>query len=394
LRSNTGKMQIREVRDRADVDRFHAVPSLIYRSDPAWVPHLRQEVEAVFDPGGNPFHHHGRISRWILVDAAGGAVGRIAAFIDDRKGGRMDPPTGGCGFFECIDDEEAASMLFDAARRWLSDRGMRAMTGPVNFGENAMYWGLLVEGFHRPCHGMNHHPPYYLRLFRSYGFETRFEQISNRLDVSTPFPERFSRIAARALSRGDVDIRHLDAANPSPFAAALVEVYNDAWGEFPDFTPLTAEAVLRQFVAMRPVMDARMVLFAYVAGVPASFLVVVPDANEWMDGVRGNIDFRGKMVFLWNRFWKKPRRMRAVVMGTRRAYRNRGLESVLFIRLRDHVQALGHYQELELSWVGDFNSAMLSIHHATGATPCRKHLTLGMAFDRFQPSGGEMPEPS
>lgn len=74
--------------------------------------------------------------------------------------------------------------------------------------------------------------------------------------------------------------------------------------------------------------------------------------------------------------------MRAVVMGTRRAFRNKGLESALFIRLRDHVIARGHYRELELSWVGDFNDRMLSIHHATGARPCRKHLTLRLDFSQ------------
>jgi hypothetical protein len=373
-------VRIREVTDRACVAAFHAVPQTIYRQDPEWIPHVRQEVEAVFDPARNPFHAHGACSRWVLEDGSGRPIGRIAAFIDRRKAFLKDPPTGGCGFFECIDAPDAAGILFQTAQRWLTDRGMRSMLGPVNFGENAMYWGLLTEGFHRPCHGMNYNPPFYERLFRGYGFQTEYEQISNRLDVATPFPERFSRIAARVLARGDVEIRHLDASNPTPFASALVEVYNDAWSDFPDFTPLDMPAVMQNFRAMRPVLDERMVLFAYVGGVPASFLVVLPDANEWMDGVRGDVDIRGGLVFLCNRLFKKPRRMRAVVMGTRYAFRNKGLESALFIRLRDHVVARGHYRELELSWVGDFNDRMLSIHHATGARPCRKHVTLRRNF--------------
>jgi GNAT superfamily N-acetyltransferase len=361
---------------------FHAVPDPIYRMDPEWVPHVRQEVEAVFDPERNPAHAHGDCIRWVLEDGMGRPIGRIAAFIDRRKAFLKEPYTGGCGFFECIDDADAAGRLFEAAERWLGERGMRSMLGPVNFGENAMYWGLLTEGFHRPCHGMNYNPPYYERLFRVHGFRTEYEQISNRLDVATPFPERFSRIANRVVSRGDVEIRHLKASNPGAFATDLVEIYNDAWADFPDFTPLGIPAVMQNFRAMRPILDERMVLFAYMGGIPASFLVVLPDANEWMDGVRGNVDIRGRLVFLCNRLRKKPRRMRAVVMGTRRAFRNKGLESALFIRLRDHVIARGHYRELELSWVGDFNDRMLSIHHATGARPCRKHLTLRLDFSQ------------
>ncbi|NDC76668.1 MAG: GNAT family N-acetyltransferase [Chitinophagia bacterium] len=365
-------MRIREVTDRSDVAAFHAAPHRIYRQDPEWVPHVRQEVEAVFDPRRNPVHAHGMCSRWVLEDGRGSPIGRIAAFIDWRKAFQQDPPTGGCGFFECVDDPLAARELFTAAQQWLSKRGIRSMLGPVNFGENAMYWGLLTEGFHRPCHGMNYNPSYYERLFRSQGFRTEYVQISNRLDVASPLPERFSRIAGRALARRDVEIRHLDASRPMPFASDLVEVYNDAWADFTDFTPLDMPVVMQNLRSMRPVLDERMVLFAYVGGVPASFLVVLPDANEWMDGVRGNVDIWGRLVFLCNRVMKKPRRMRAVVMGTRRAFRNKGLESALFLRLRDHVVALGHYRELE--------QRMLSIHHATGARPSRKHVTLRLNF--------------
>jgi hypothetical protein len=62
------------------------------------------------------------------------------------------------GFFECIDKQEAAFLLFDTCKAWLEKAGMEAMDGPINFGENESYWGLLVEGFDNPSYGMNYHP--------------------------------------------------------------------------------------------------------------------------------------------------------------------------------------------------------------------------------------------
>jgi len=50
------------------------------------------------------------------------------------------------GFFECTDDRDAAFLLFDTCSAWLKERGMQAMDGPINFGENDVNWGLLVEG--------------------------------------------------------------------------------------------------------------------------------------------------------------------------------------------------------------------------------------------------------
>ena len=66
-------------------------------------------------------------------------IGRVAAFIDKVRSTANRQPTGGMGFFEVIDNKDAAFFLFDAAREWLAARGMEAMDGPINFGENAFY---------------------------------------------------------------------------------------------------------------------------------------------------------------------------------------------------------------------------------------------------------------
>jgi hypothetical protein len=72
--------------------------------------------------------------------------------------------------------------------------------------------------------------------------------------------------------------------------------------------------------------------------------------------------------------------MRAVVMGTKKAHQKLGLESALFIKLKEYVIPKKQYEELELSWVGDFNDKMLSIHEATGAVFGKKHATLRRMF--------------
>ena len=117
-----------------------------------------------------------------LLTTKGKPIGRIAAFINNKKADTFDQPTGGCGFFECINSQDAANMLFDTAKAWLQSGGMKAMLGPINFGENDMWWGLLIEGFSRPYYGMNYNPPYYKQLFENYGFTVSYEQISNRID--------------------------------------------------------------------------------------------------------------------------------------------------------------------------------------------------------------------
>ncbi len=50
-------------------------------------------------------------------------IGRIAAFYNKKKAYLYKQPTGGAGFFECINDQKAANILFDAAKSWLDSTG-------------------------------------------------------------------------------------------------------------------------------------------------------------------------------------------------------------------------------------------------------------------------------
>jgi len=194
-------MQFIEVTNRRTARRFLDMVDLIYKGDPYYVRPLDREIETVFDAKQNSFFEHGEAIRWILEDTFGTVIGRVAAFINTKKAFTFQQPTGGMGFFECINDREVAYALFDQARKWLQDRGMEAMDGPINFGENDVNWGLLVEGFMHPGIGMNYNPPYYREFYESYGFGYYFEQVSNHLDLTKPFPERFWKIAEWTLKK-------------------------------------------------------------------------------------------------------------------------------------------------------------------------------------------------
>ena len=369
-------MQTIEVTAKHVVQQFLELPFSIYRNDAQWVCPLLNDIESVFDPQKNNFFSFGKCKRWILVDENNQAIGRIAAFINDKKAYKEEQPTGGCGFFECIDDQTAANMLFDQAKTWLESHGMKAMNGPINFGENDMWWGLLVDGFTSPFYGMNYNPPYYKALFESYGFTVKYEQISNRIDVRKGLPEKVAKISSWVAKRNGYVFRHLDTADIPRYSRDFKEIYNDAWKDFENFTTVTDETIEETIHKIKPVMDPKLIWFAYTAkDEPVAFVMILPDTNELIKGLNGRLDLLGKLKFVWNKFTVKHKRMRAVIMGTKEQYRNMGLESCLFMKLQEYTRPLKHYEELELSWVGDFNSKMLALHEAVGATYSKKHTT-------------------
>jgi len=144
------QMNLIEVNNTALAKEFLEVPVTIYKNDPNWIRPLDQDIEAVFDPGKNKNFRQGEACRWILKDDKGKSIGRVAAFYNKKIINSDGMKVGAMGFFECINDEEAAFRLFDKCRKWLTERGMEAMDGPVNFGERDRFWGCLAEGFTPP----------------------------------------------------------------------------------------------------------------------------------------------------------------------------------------------------------------------------------------------------
>lgn len=372
-------MQIIAVSDSKTKRDFLNVARFLYKDDPNWICPLDTDIEQVFDAAKNPFFKHGTCKRWILKDDTGKAIGRVAAFVNEKKAHQYEQPTGGMGFFECTDNKTAAFLLFDTAKVWLQEQGMKAMDGPINFGENDSFWGLLIEGFTPPSYGMNYNHAYYRSFFEDYGFEKAYEQITNHLAVRNPFPERFTKIANWVAGKPGYTFEHFSRKKAAKYVRDLMDIYNDGWQDFENFVPIKKETLEESFKKMEAIMDEKLIWFAYVNGEPASFVVIIPDANQMIKGFNGKLGLIEKLTFLYKR-WVGVNRMRAIVMGTKKAYQKHGLESALFIKLKEYVLPLNQYDELELSWVGDFNDKMLSIHEATGATFGKRHLTLRKIF--------------
>ena len=106
-------MNIIKVRNKFEISEFHKLTYTLYKKETMWIPHIKQEVEAVFNPSKNSYHSHGEIERFILRDG-NKTIGRIAVFYDNRKKDKqVGDLKGGIGFFECINNQNAANLLFE-----------------------------------------------------------------------------------------------------------------------------------------------------------------------------------------------------------------------------------------------------------------------------------------
>jgi len=377
-------MQLLEVVDKKTKKQFHKVPHIIYKNDPNWAAPLQGMVEGIFDPKKNKTFRNGKAIRWILVDDKGNLIGRIAAFINFNLAKTYEQPTGGCGFFECIDDQEAANTLFKAAADWNKENGMEAMDGPINFGENYVNWGLLVDGFMPQGFGMPYNPKYYEKLFRNFGFEVYFEQYCFHLDYTVPFPERFWKIAGWVAKKPQYQFKHFDFKQTDKFVKDFCTIYDAAWSDHEHYKPLDPDDLYDFLTESKAILDPEMIWFAYAEDKPIAMFVMIPDINQLLIKLNGKLNLPGILKFFYYKKKKVMNRTRIFLMGVDPKYQRAGIESGIFWHQEQIMKQKSHkhYTEVELSWAGDFNPKIIAIYEATGAKKAKTHYTMRYMFDR------------
>ena len=376
-------MKIISVNDRKTAKDFLACPKRLYRNDPIWVCPLDKEIQAIFDPEENVYFKHGEAARWILRNNDGELIGRIAGFIDHNTAGIQDQPTGGIGFFECINNQQAADILFDTARDWLQKKGMEAMDGPINFGETDSYWGLLVDGFTHPSYEVAYNPPYYQQLFEKYGFKTYYKQEGFHLDIQKDFPARIMKIAEWVSKKPEYHFKHFTWAEKVQLSADFAEVFNEAWASFKEnFEPLKKDYILKTLKKARAIIEEEFIWIAYRNNKPIAIYLMYPDVNQILKYLGGRLHLWNKIRFLIMKKKKTINRARGVLMGVIPKYQGLGIESAIIYQLVQVFKRKTQYREIEFSWVGDFNPKMRKIFISVGSKSAKHYITYRYLFDR------------
>ena len=381
-------MKLHEVKDTKEIQEFLLLPVGMYKSTPQWIRPLDNEIEAVFDIERNKSFRHGECIRWILRNDAGETIGRVAAFIIEKtvhKGN--DQPTGGMGFFECINDQVAAFSLFDRCKTWLQARGMEAMDGPINFGSRDRWWGLLVQGFDKePNYQCNYNFPYYQTFFEGYGFQLYFNQLTYSRKVMDPLSERLYEKAKLVARDPNYNFRYIPKKEMGRLAEYVRVVYNKAWAnraENPELSQAQAVLLVKQ---MKPIIDERLLWFGFYKNEPIAFFVSLPEINQIFKYVNGKLDWLGKLKFLWHKMRKTNKKAFGILFGVVPEHQGAGVDGALILASRELWQSNKmHYTDFEVNWIGDFNPKMIQVLEQVGGYITKKHITYRKLFDETKP---------
>ena len=380
-------MKMIPVNSRETRKAFLKLPAKLYQDDPHWVRPWDHEIEEVFDAKKNPFFSHGEAERWILKNDAGETIGRIAAFINQQEAYSFDQPTGGIGFFECINSRDAAFALFDQGKTWLEERGMEAMDGPINFGEKNKWWGLLVEGFRSPLYGMNYNPLYYQELFEAYGFQLYYKQFTFTRPIGPPLRPGFERVALRIYDNPDYSFRQYRKKEWQKYAMYFREIYNQAWVNHEAFQPMDEEKALAIARQLNPIFYEDAAIYAFYKGQPIAFFIMIPDINQVIRHLDGKFNWWAKLKFLYYLKTRACTKLYGTIYGVIPQFQRKGVEAAMVLHA-DVVlgkNTKSWFESVEIGWLGDFNPNMLKVAELIDAKLDKTFITYRKLFDETRP---------
>jgi GNAT superfamily N-acetyltransferase len=359
------------VNSKKELTAFIDFPHDLYKGDPNYVPELFIAQKDLLTT--HPFHKHNSLQAFLAYDGDK-VIGRIAAILNNSHNDFNKVNDGFFGFFDCINDQETADLLFNTAAQWLRDKGVnQKFIGPVNFSTNEAC-GLLIKGFDSPpVLMMTYNAPYYAELIEKAGFSKQIDLIAWHW-VGDGYDDKSVRLLdalKERLKRNNIIIRKVNLKDFKAEAAKLREVYNSAWDKNSGFVPLNDEEFDYLAKDLKLILDPNFALVAEQNGKIVGFGLALPNFNEVLQKVkRGRLLPTGIFKILLNK--SKVQSIRIYALGIIDGYRKMGIEACLYGTIIKEYKRKG-FKHAEAGWTLENNTLINEAIIAIKGDPYKKY---------------------
>lgn len=363
-------INIQVASSKAQLKLFIDFPHDLYKGDPYYVPELFIAQRDLLTK--HPFLQHSSLQLFLAYNGTK-IVGRIAAIVNNNHNQFNNANDGFFGFLDAVDDEETFRALTDAAAKWLKEKGMNTIIGPVNPSTNETC-GMLIEGFDSsPMIMMTYNHPYYNVQLQNLGFGKKTDLIAYALEKGN-LNEKSMRLmdAFRArLAQKNITIRSGNLKNFRQEVDGLRKVYNEAWDKNLGFVPMTDAEFDYMAKDMKLVLDPDFCLVAEHEGNLVGFALCLPDINQVQKKVtRGRLLPGGIFKLLFGR--KKINALRIIALGVTEPYRKMGIEAIFYGTIMQKGLEKGMIHG-EASWILEDNLMMNQAMQNINGKPYKKY---------------------
>ncbi len=336
----------------------------LYKDDQDWVPPLKGDTKKMLKGKGNPLFENGD-QAFFMVYKNKKPVGRVLVGIDEQLNRVRGFKQGFFSMFECIDDEDACKALLDAAGRWLTNKGMERMIGPLSPSNGDDRKGFVVMGEGPPVLLNAHTKRYYPELVEKYGFEKNDDHFAYLFNPGDFDLNRHRKAVEFAKKKGGFRVEKLNVKDIEGEARDIHRILENSVPEEWDYlvTP-SLEAVIDEFKNLLQFYDGHYCYIARKGDIPIGFMVALPDYNQVLKRMKGKI-----LPLGWAKYLIYKRRItgaRAIVQMVDRNYHNMGVNYAMYFEAYRDWQAT-KLEFIEASCIDETNiQSRLSVEKAGG----------------------------
>jgi GNAT superfamily N-acetyltransferase len=344
---------VKQVSTWGDRRRFLQFPWTLYRDDPNWIPPLRGHQKEVVGYRPHPFYETNRVQTFLALRGKE-VCGRIAAILNRGHIERYADPRGFFGFFECVDDQQVANGLFDAARQWFAEQAVYSLRGPTNPSLNYEL-GLLIDGFDSPpFFMMTYNPAYYARLIEGYGFHKAQDLYAywGHVDMLAKLNAKLGPLADRIIQHYGIHLRSLDRSRFLQDVEEFLSVYNRAMSDTWGFVPMSTAEVRHVARGLRHLIVPDLTIGAEIDGKMVGAALGMLDYNPRIRLINGRLFPFGVFRLLRNK--RQIKRIRLISTNVVPEFQRMGVGPVLLYGLVPKALEWG-LEEAEFSWVLESN---------------------------------------
>lgn len=360
-------IEILEVKTKKNLSEFIKFPFDLYSKNQCYIPQLIKNQKEHFSEK-NPFLKHADIKLFIARKNKK-TVGRIVSIINHRHIEFQNERTGFFGFFEAINDNDAAFSLLDAVSKDQEKNGMAALRGPMNFSTNEEC-GFMIEGFDKPPMLMTpYNMPYYNDMMKNYGMQKAKDLYAFIYEMENIMPEKIRRVAAIAEQHG-ITVRPIDKKQFKQEMSFFKEIYNSAWEKNWGFVPLTDSEIEYVGSKLKQLAVPELLLIAEDKGIPVGFLGLLPDFNYVLEKMRGRIN---PLTIIKAFYYSgKINDLRLMLLGIKAEYRNKGIDAAMFSKGFEEIKKK-KYKRVEFSWILEDNIPVIRLVEMIGGKLYKKY---------------------
>lgn len=325
---------IREVKedDKALKKAFVKFPIKLYKDCPYYVPSLILDELDTLNTKKNPAFDFCEMQMFLAYNE-NKIVGRIAAIINHKANEVWNEKHARFSLADFIDDNEVVDALFAAAIKWVKDKGMDAIVGPMGFTDLDPE-GMLIKGFDQvSTMATKYSYPYYVTQLERLGFEKEADWNEYRIPVPDAVPERHQRIANMVATRYGLKVlKFKNLKQIAPYVDRLFKLMNEAYKPLYGFAPLTQKQIDHYVKMYVPLLrwDIVSIIIKEETDEVVGFGIGMPSLS------RGLIKSRGKLFpFGWYHLLKDLKSKKnpvidLLLIGIAPEYQGKGVNAIIF----------------------------------------------------------------